>query len=227
MSRALMLFGTSAIGFIARWLLKLPKRKKGQSDEKTHSKYHLSRNGESGIDHITNGVHIPTWIEPKMQLLLNKHLGSGWIADHDNPLIWELIDKIPDEKLWKTHYWLKIKLIDAIRERSRLRWVEDRVNPSLVVAGGTLLDPSVFTLGFARRFATYKRADLIFNDLDRLKRILNDRWRPIQFIFAGKAHPADDPGKRIMQRISIPPETPTWEGALLLWKTMVNNWPNT
>jgi starch phosphorylase len=160
-----------------------------------------SPEGENTIDHITNGVHIPTWIEPKMQLLLNQYLGPGWMRDHDNPLIWELIDKIPDEELWKTHYWLKIKLIDAIRERSRLRWAEDRVNPSLVVAGGTLLDPSVLTLGFARRFATYKRAELIFNDLDRLKRFLNDRWRPIQIIFAGKAHPADDPGKRILQRI--------------------------
>jgi starch phosphorylase len=160
-----------------------------------------SPEGESVIDHITNGVHIPTWIEPKMQLLLNQFLGPGWMRDHDNPLIWELIDKIPDEELWKTHYWLKIKLIDAIRERSRLRWAEDRVNPSLVVAGGTLLDPSVLTLGFARRFATYKRAELIFHDLDRLKRLLNDRWRPIQIIFAGKAHPADDPGKRILQRI--------------------------
>jgi starch phosphorylase len=112
-----------------------------------------------------------------------------------------LVDKIPDEELWKTHYWLKIKLIDAIRERSRLRWAEDRLNPSFMVAGGTLLDPSVLTLGFARRFATYKRAELIFHDLDRLKRLLKDRWRPIQIIYAGKAHPADDSGKRILQRI--------------------------
>jgi len=153
------------------------------------------------IDHITNGIHLPTWIEPKMRLLFDKHLGSGWLEDHDNPVIWEMIEKIPDEDLWKTHYWLKIKLIDAIRERTRLRWAEDRVNPSFVVAGGTLLDPSLLTLGFARRFAAYKRADLIFSDLDRLKRMLNDRWRPIQIIFAGKAHPADDPGKRILQRI--------------------------
>ncbi|MGD9372280.1 MAG: alpha-glucan family phosphorylase, partial [Desulfobacterales bacterium] len=153
------------------------------------------------IDHITNGIHLPTWIEPKMKLLFDKHLGSGWLEDHDNPVIWEMIEKIPDEDLWKTHYWLKIKLIDAIRERTRLRWAEDRVNSSFVVAGGTLLDPSVLTLGFARRFATYKRTDLIFYDLDRLKRMLNDRWRPIQIIFAGKAHPADDPGKRILQRI--------------------------
>lgn len=153
------------------------------------------------IDHITNGIHLPTWIEPKMQLLFDKFFGSGWLENHDNPVIWEMIEKIPDEDLWKTHYWLKIKLIDAIRERTRLRWAEDRVSPSLVVAGGTLLDPSVLTLGFARRFATYKRADLIFDDLERLKRMLNDRWRPIQIIFAGKAHPADDPAKRVLQQI--------------------------
>jgi starch phosphorylase len=155
------------------------------------------------IDHVTNGVHVPTWIEPKMQLLLNKYLGPGWMEDHDNPFIWELIEKIPEEELWKTHYWVKIKLIDAIRERerSRLRWTQDRANPSVVLAGGALLDPSVLTLGFARRFATYKRADLLFYDFERLKMLLNDRWRPVQIIFAGKAHPADDPGKQILQRI--------------------------
>lgn len=153
------------------------------------------------IDHITNGIHVPTWIEPKMELLFNKYLGPKWLEDHDNPVIWDLIDNIPDEELWKTHYWLKLKLINAIRERSRQRWTENRVSPSIVIAGGTLLDPSILTLGFARRFATYKRADLIFYDLERLKLLLNDRWRPIQIIFAGKAHPADDPGKRILQRV--------------------------
>ena len=156
---------------------------------------------EVPIDYVTNGIHVPTWIEPKMELLFNKYLGPNWLEDHDDPVIWELIDKIPDEELWKTHYWLKIKLIDAIRERSRQRWAEKHVNPSIVLAGGTLLDPSVLTLGFARRFATYKRADLIFYDMERLKRLLNDRWRPIQIIFAGKAHPADDLGKRILQRV--------------------------
>jgi starch phosphorylase len=153
------------------------------------------------IDHVTNGIHVPTWIEPKIQLLFNKYLGPDWIDDHDNPVIWEMVDKIPDEELWKTHFWLKIKLIDAIRERSRMRWTKDRVNPSIVLTGGTLLDPSVLTFGFARRFATYKRADLIMYDWNRLKKLLNDRWRPIQIIFAGKAHPADDPGKQILQRI--------------------------
>ena len=157
--------------------------------------------GSIPIDHVTNGVHVPTWIEPKLALLFNKYLGSHWLDEHDNPALWNLIDTIPDEELWKTHYWLKIKLIDAIRERTRQRWVNDRTSPTLVVTGGTLLDPSLLTIGFARRFATYKRADLVFYDSDRLKKLLNDRWRPIQFIFAGKAHPADDPGKRILQRI--------------------------
>jgi starch phosphorylase len=153
------------------------------------------------IDYVTNGVHVPTWIEPKLELLFNQYLGPDWLEDHDNPSLWELVEKIPDDVLWKTHYWLKIKLIDAIRERSRQRWAKDRVSPSIVLAGGALLDPSVLTLGFARRFATYKRADLIFYDLKRLKNLLNDPWRPIQIIFAGKAHPADDPGKQVLQRV--------------------------
>jgi len=156
---------------------------------------------EVPVGHITNGVHVPTWIEPRMKRLFDTYLGPEWLADHDNPLVWELTDKIPDEALWRTHYWLKIKLIDAVRERSRLRWAGDRVSPSIVIAGGTLLDPSVLTLGFARRFATYKRADLLFYDIERMKKLLNDRWRPIQIIFAGKAHPADDPGKQIIQRV--------------------------
>jgi starch phosphorylase len=128
-------------------------------------------------------------------------LGADWLQKHDDPSVFEAIDKIPDEELWKTHYWLKIKLIDAIREGARRRWSEDHVSPSWVLTGGSLLDPSVLTIGFARRFATYKRGDLIFFDMDRLKRLLNNRWTPIQIIFAGKAHPADDPGKRILQRV--------------------------
>jgi starch phosphorylase len=156
---------------------------------------------EIPIGSITNGVHVRTWLEPKMKLLFDRYLGSGWIDDHDNPAIWQLVEKIPDQELWQTHYWLKIKLIDAIRERCRRRWVENRTSPSILLSGGAMLDPSVLTIGFARRFATYKRADLILHDLPRLKRMLNDRWRPIQIIFAGKAHPSDDPGKRILQKV--------------------------
>jgi starch phosphorylase len=166
------------------------------------------------IDHITNGIHVPTWIEPRMELLLNQYLGPNWLTEHDNPLIWELIEEIPDEELWQTHYWLKIKLIDAIREKARQRWSTTLNSPSHVIAGGTLLDPSILTLGFARRFATYKRADLIFHDVDRLKTLLNDRWKPIQIIFAGKAHPADDPGKRLIQKIFNAARDPGFGGRI-------------
>ena len=108
---------------------------------------------------------------------------------------------IPTAEFWNLHLRRKIKLFNYIRERTRRRWVENRVGLGNVVVGGALLDPAVLTIGFARRFATYKRADLIFSDLERLKRLLNDSRRPLQFIFGGKAHPADDPGKLLLQKI--------------------------
>ena len=153
------------------------------------------------IGHITNGIHVPTWLEPKIMLLFNKYLGSDWIEHHDDPLIWELVEDIPDDELWETHFRLKCKLINFIRERVRKRRVEDQINPSIVISEGVLLDPSVLTIGFARRFATYKRANLLFYDRDRLIKILNRPWRPVQIIFAGKAHPADTPGKRVLQEV--------------------------
>ncbi len=153
------------------------------------------------ITHVTNGVHVPTWIEPKIQLLLDEYLGADWLDRHDDPAVWDALERIPDAELWRTHYWLKIKLIDAIRERARQRWLYDGASPSLVMAGGALLDPSVLTIGFARRFATYKRATLILRDRERLQRLLNDRRHPVQFIFAGKAHPADDPGKQLLREL--------------------------
>jgi glycogen phosphorylase len=153
------------------------------------------------IDYVTNGVHVPTWIEPKIKLLLDTYLGADWLARHDDPAIWQRIDTIPATELWQTHYWLKVKLIDAIRERARLRWTDGGGSSSVMLAGGAFLDPSVLTIGFARRFATYKRALLIFQDLERLKKHFRDRWRPIQIVFAGKAHPADDPGKVVLQNL--------------------------
>jgi starch phosphorylase len=166
------------------------------------------------IDSITNGIHVPTWIEPKMELLFNKYLGESWLKDHDNPDIWKKVDAIPDKELWQTYIWVKIKLINYIREQARKRWVEDRNNTLNIFAGGTLLDPMAFTIGFARRFATYKRADLIFHDLERLKKLLNSRWRAVQIIFAGKAHPADDEGKRVLQRIFNFTENPDFAGRI-------------
>lgn len=166
------------------------------------------------IDYITNGVHIPTWIEPKMQLLFNRYLDPDWLDDHDNSVNWQLIDDIPDEELWQVHYRLKMKLINFIRNRVRQRWVEDRVSTVNIIAGGTLLEPSALTIGFARRFAEYKRADLIFHDVERLKRILNNRWMPVQLIFAGKAHPVDDAGKRILQQVFSHAHDPDFGGRI-------------
>lgn len=160
-----------------------------------------TRQEDIPIDYITNGVHVPTWIEPKIQLLFNRYLAPEWLEDHDNPAIWELIDDIPDEELWQVHYRLKMKLINFIRDRVRQRWVEDRVSTVNIIAGGTLLEPAALTIGFARRFAEYKRAYLIFQDIERLKRIINNRWMPVQIVFAGKAHPADDAGKRVLQQV--------------------------
>jgi starch phosphorylase len=166
------------------------------------------------IDSITNGIHIPTWTEPKMELLFNKYMGPNWIEDHDKQVIWERVNDIPDQELWQLHYWLKIKLINFIREQARRRWIENRVNPINIITGGSLLDPLTLTIGFARRFAAYKRADLIFHDLDRLKKLLNTRWNPVQIIFAGKAHPADDNGKRILQRIFNLAQDPSLGGRI-------------
>jgi starch phosphorylase len=150
---------------------------------------------------ITNGVHVPSWISAKKQQLLDRYLEPGWLEEHDDPTVWELVDDIPAGEFWEVHCRLKNKLIDRIREYARLRWVNEHINCCNVVAAGVMLDPTILTLGFARRFATYKRADLIFYDLERLKKILLNSWQPVQIIFAGKAHPADDPGKRILQRI--------------------------
>ncbi|TAL62463.1 MAG: alpha-glucan family phosphorylase [Bacteroidetes bacterium] len=169
---------------------------------------------EVPIGSITNGIHIPTWTEPKMELLFNKYMGPDWLEDHDKQVIWERVNDIPDQELWQLHYWLKIKLINFIREQARRRWIENRVNPINIITGGSLLDPLTLTIGFARRFAAYKRADLIFHDLDRLKKLLNTRWNPVQIIFAGKAHPADDDGKRILQRIFNLAQDPSLGGRI-------------
>jgi glycogen phosphorylase len=156
------------------------------------------------IQHITNGVHLPTWLDPKMQLLLNNHFSPicpQWLEKHDKPVLWEMVSEIPDSELWIVHLQLKRKLVNRIREHKRRKWAGENPDPLNVISGGALLDPSALTIGFARRFSTYKRADLIFNDIERLKKIVNNPWKPVQIIFAGKAHPADDEGKRIIQKV--------------------------
>jgi starch phosphorylase len=170
---------------------------------------------ETPIASITNGVHLGGWIESlRLQPLLKRTLGSTWLAEQDRPETWEAVDEIPDDELWHLHQDLKVALISQIDERVRERWQKDRVAAANVVALGALLDPEVLTLGFARRFTAYKRPDLILSDLERLKRLLTDPWHPVQIIFAGKAHPADVDGKRLIQKVFRLAQDPEFGGRI-------------
>jgi starch phosphorylase len=166
------------------------------------------------ITSVTNGVHIPTWLAPDMRNLYRKYLGKDWREKQDDPDFWKRIMDIPDEELWKTHLWLKRKLISFVCDRSRKRWTEDNVTPGQVLTMGALLDPEVLTIGFARRFTDYKRATLILKDTQRLKRIVLDQWRPVQLIFAGKSHPADEQGKCLIQQIYHIAKDPMFGGRI-------------
>ncbi|HEX7140201.1 MAG TPA: alpha-glucan family phosphorylase [Vicinamibacterales bacterium] len=153
------------------------------------------------VGSVTNGVHVPTWIAPDVADLFATYLGPDWIDRHDDPAMWNGVLDIPDAHLWAVRQSLRRFLFSFVRERARQRWIEEHVGMPRVVAAGTLLDPDALTIGFARRFTGYKRAELIFRDAERLSRILNARGRPVQIIFAGKAHPADDIGKHNLQRV--------------------------
>ncbi|MGH9340638.1 MAG: alpha-glucan family phosphorylase [Acidobacteriota bacterium] len=177
------------------------KRHGEVSREMWHFLYPSEPLEEVPITSITNGVHVPTWIALELVEHFNEYLGSNWLQHHDDPAVWEKISNMPVEELWRVHVHLKSKMLSFIRERARNRWVKDGVSPGQIVALGSLLDPEALTLGFARRFATYKRATLILRDLERLKGLLRDRWKPVQVVFAGKAHPADEPGKFLIERV--------------------------
>ncbi len=153
------------------------------------------------IRHVTNGVHVPTWIASEMNHLYSKYLGADWMTKSDNPAMWQGILDVPDSEIWEVRQILKRKLLNFITHRIRMGWTGGRFQSDQVLAGGAFFDPYVLTIGFGRRFATYKRANLLFRDLDRLRAILEDQWRPVQFIFAGKAHPADEPGKQLIHEV--------------------------
>lgn len=153
------------------------------------------------IRHITNGVHVPTWISADLFHLYSKHLGPHWISQADNQANWQKLLDIPDHDLWAVRQKLKRRLMAFIREQARQGWSHGRLSATQVLSRGTMLDPDALTIGFARRFATYKRATLIFRDLDRLLKLLHNRWRPIQLVFAGKAHPADEPGRQFIHQV--------------------------
>ena len=153
------------------------------------------------IAHITNGIHTGTWLARRLRHLYDRYLGQDWMEHIDDHEIWKVVENIPDEEIWAVRRHLKRKLVFYIRERAREQWLHEGVHPVQVVASGTLLNPYALTIGFARRFATYKRADLILSDFNRLLKIINCPYRPVQIIFAGKSHPDDNPGKLLIQKV--------------------------
>jgi starch phosphorylase len=163
---------------------------------------------------ITNGVHLRTWISPILRPLYDRYLPSTWREQQENPLVWQTIENIPDEELWAAHLAAKQALIDEIDERARRRYAEGMFDAWQILSSGAFQNANVMTIGFARRFATYKRATLIFRDMDRLARILTDPDNPVQIIFAGKAHPADEGGKRLIQEIYLKARDPRFQGRI-------------
>src|SRR5580693_4665145 len=154
------------------------------------------------IGHITNGVHVPTWLAPQMFRLYDRHLGTGWHLRSSEAKIWEGIDDVDDGELWETHFNLKSQMIEFVRRRA-VKQAARRDEPRDVLQQlERVLSPDALTIGFARRFATYKRANLILADIEKIASMVNDPKRPVQFVFAGKAHPLDESGKRVLQQIA-------------------------
>jgi glycogen phosphorylase len=154
------------------------------------------------IGHITNGVHVPSWLAPQMCRLYDRHLGVGWQNQSGSKHTWEAIESVDDGELWETHLSLKAQLLEFVRRRAREQAERRDESPQALQRLGKVLSPDALTIGFARRFATYKRANLLLKDIERLASMVNDPKRPMQFLFAGKAHPHDEPGKKVLQQIA-------------------------
>ncbi|MGD0893629.1 MAG: alpha-glucan family phosphorylase [Terracidiphilus sp.] len=154
------------------------------------------------IGHITNGVHVPSWLAPQMCRLYDRHLGVGWQSKGGDARTWEEIENVNDGELWETHLSLKSQLIDFARRRAHEQAERRGEAKESLLKLDKVLSPDALTIGFARRFATYKRANLVLADMQRLASMVNDPKRPVQFLFAGKAHPHDEPGKRVLQQIA-------------------------
>ncbi len=153
------------------------------------------------IGYITNGIHTETWLARRTGLLFSRYMGADWQDHLDEPEFWAQIENIPDEAFWQVRQHCKRRLVAYIINRGRQKWQTANVHPVQTIASGVLLDPYALTIGFARRFATYKRGNLILRDYDRLLKLVTDARKPVQFIFAGKAHPADEPGKQMIQEV--------------------------
>jgi starch phosphorylase len=169
---------------------------------------------EVPIAHITNGIHTPTWVAREMAELYEKHLGPDVSTRYDDKALQAFVLDIPDQELWAVHQVLKRKLIGAMVERARQCSTERECKARQVLAMGSLIDPAVLTIGFARRFTAYKRPGLILHDVERLKRIVTDRWHPVQIVFAGKSHPADLPSKQLLHDVYTLATTREFQGRI-------------
>ena len=156
---------------------------------------------EVPISHVTNGVHSHTWVSRRMGMVFDQYLGTEWRDNLDDVEMWKKVEDIPDEVLWEVRRHQKRQLNSYIARSARRVWVTGSKHPVQIIAGGVLLEPDALTIGFARRFPTYKRGNLILRDYERLLRLLNNTDRPVQFVFSGKAHPADEAGKLILQQL--------------------------
>ncbi len=166
------------------------------------------------IIHVTNGVHVPSWVAPELWDLYRKYLGPMWVKRHYDAEILAYVADIPDDELWEVRKTLRRQLIHAIQERAQERWAVGTGAAPQVLGMGALLDAGVLTVCFARRFAEYKRPTLIFQDIDRLKKLVTNRERPIQIIFAGKSHPVDYPSKGLLHQVYCMATDPGFQGRI-------------
>jgi glycogen phosphorylase len=153
------------------------------------------------VTHVTNGIHVPSWIGLEFTQLFETYMGADWLTRQDEQSLWDGVQNIPDDEIWNIHRSLKRRLIEIIVTRAQKRWIDGDTQPQQIITMGVLFDPDVLTIGFSRRFAEYKRAALILQDIPRLSKIVNNPWHPVQIVFSGKAHPNDSAGKAVLQQV--------------------------
>ncbi|WP_290081286.1 glycosyltransferase family 1 protein, partial [Bacteroides acidifaciens] len=170
---------------------------------------------ESHVGYVTNGVHFPTWSATEWKQLYFKYFNENFLNDQSNAKIWEAIYNVPDEEIWKTRMTMKNKLVDYIRKSFRDTWLKNQGDPSRIVSLMDKINPNALLIGFGRRFATYKRAHLLFTDLERLSKIVNNPDYPVQFLFTGKAHPHDGAGQGLIKRIIEISRRPEFLGKII------------
>lgn len=170
---------------------------------------------ESHVGYVTNGVHFPTWTATEWRKVYAKYFDKNYIYDQSNESLWHAIYNVPDAEIWETRMALKKKLVNYIREKFAATWLKNQGDPSHVVALLDSITPNALYIGFCRRFATYKRAHLLFTDLERLSKIVNNPERPVKFIFSGKAHPADGAGQGLIKKIFEISQRPEFLGKII------------